>query len=196
MPNNRQLSIIAWTAVALAFAMAHSGVRTSIKSLARSLLAPMLLVPIAGFLLSIWMSLVAGKAVGVWNSNLSTDTLFWIVGSGTVLFGSFDDAHRDPQFFRTKVGQVLGVTVLVGVILEVSILPLAAELVLVPGVAIVALLTAVARLKKEQAQVARLANGCLVIIGLAILAYGSYRIVFHWNDVDAAHLLRQALLPI
>jgi hypothetical protein len=43
-----------------------------------------------------------GALVGFWRGELATGTVLWLMTTGLVIFGNFDDATKKRDFFRRK----------------------------------------------------------------------------------------------
>lgn len=196
MPNNRQLALLIWAAVALAFALRSADVRKSLKDVARMLLQPAIFVPIATFFGLVTANLMVGSVFGIWNSDLATDSAFWVIGSGFVLLFNFDRATKSDHYFRQTLGAILGLTILVELLLEISILPLPVELALVPITTLLVGVEVVAAREEQNQRVAGCAKGLLTVLGLGLLTVGLVRAATDFAALDLAHLGRQALLPI
>ena len=91
MPNNRQWAVLLWLGVLLGLALARPDLRSSVRGLVRTALDPVLLLPLA--MMAAWVAGLgyAAAIVGLWESDLATDTAFWFVFAGLILFGSFDE---------------------------------------------------------------------------------------------------------
>lgn len=196
MPNNRQVALLIWAAVALAFALRSADVRKSLKDVARMLLQPAIFVPIAMFFGLVAANLMLGDVLGIWNGDLATDTAFWVIGSGFVLLFNLDRATKGDLYFRRTLGEILGLTILVELLLEISILPLPAELALIPITTLLVGIEVVAAREEEHHRVAGCARGLLAVFGLTLVTVGLVRAATNFDTLDLAHLGRQALLPI
>lgn len=196
MPNNRQLALLIWAAVALALALRSAGIRKSVLGVLRSLLNPVILVPIVGFLGLSALNILIGRSLGIWNGALATDTGFWVLGSGVVLLFNFERATKSDRYFRRTFGEVLGVTILVELLLEISILPLPVELALIPVTTLLVGLEVVAARDEQHQRVEGCAKRLLALLGLGLLTVGLVRAATDFDRLDLTHLGRQAFLPV
>lgn len=196
MPNNRQFAVLIWCAALFVVALKHSNARASIGNVMKSFLAPILFLPIAGFLVNVLAVIIVGRAAGFWNYNLVADTVFWVLGSGAVLFRNFTDASRDSRFFRTKARQVIGLTIPLGIVLEISVMPLEVELILIPIIFMLVGVEVIGQQKDSHVQVSRIAKGCLILFGILFLGYAGYKVFLNWNELNVLKLGRQAFLPL
>ncbi len=196
MPNNRQIALLIWATVALLFALRAAEIRKSLRDVGRTLLQPILLVPVTAFLVFVSLLVFSGARLDLWNRGLATDTGFWVAGSGIVLLSNFDRATKGDRFFRHSLAKILGLTILVEVVLEISILSLPLELAIVPIATVLAVFEVVAIRQPEHERIAGCAKSFLAALGLALLAVGLVRALTNFDGLDLAHLGRQALLPI
>jgi hypothetical protein len=194
--NNRHWALLLWLAVFSIWVMTKPDIRRSIGQVARSLFARKLLPIWVGYLGWVLLLILGARRIGWWDSSLLPDTFIWLFVAGWGLFGSFAKANSEPEFFRTHLAQIIGISLLVEFAVDFAVLPLIWELVLIPLVVVLTGVEIVARRNEEGALVSRFASGCLVFIGLALLAAGIVSVVFNWDSLEVSDLLRQVALPI
>jgi hypothetical protein len=124
------------------------------------------------------------------------DTFIWLFVAGWGLFSSFVKTDSEPRFFRTHLTQIIGISLLVEFAVDLAVLPLIWELLMVPLVVALTGVEIVARRNEDGASVSRFASGCLVFIGVALLAAGIVSLVVSWDSLDVLALLRQMALPV
>src|SRR5690349_5559933 len=100
MPNNRQWATILWLAALVMWALTRSDVRRSIRSVLGAACSPKILAPLV--LMTGWVvGLVAlASCVELWSAGRVTDTAFWFVTAGLVLFGNFGKVSTERGFVR------------------------------------------------------------------------------------------------
>lgn len=196
MPNNRQWAFIFWTAVLLAWALSRRDTRSAIWQVLRAVASPKVSVPLA--VLVIWvvgLAYLASK-IELWDADRVTDTAFWFITAGLVLFGRFGMVRKDPHFVRSTALATLEFSAIVEVLSEVFVLHLLAELILQPFLAMLGGLSVVAAQKHDHHQVKKLADSLIVIASAALLLYVLVSLVNSWESVDTADLLQQFALPV
>src|SRR4051812_574474 len=89
-----------WIAALVVFMLARRGTRASVRDALRAACSPKILVLV--IVLAAWViGLVYGASeAGLWSGDRVTDTAFWFVTAGLVLFGRFDKVSEEPHFLR------------------------------------------------------------------------------------------------
>ena len=106
-------------------------IRSSLFDVLKAAVTPRIAVPTVGMLLYVGGAVAALRSIDLWTFDLLADTVFWLVGTGMVLFVVYDRARTDPHFFRRTVIRLLSAVVIFEFIVDLYPLPLA-ELMLVP----------------------------------------------------------------
>ena len=193
--NNRELAILLWLGVFAAWALTQRNVRSVFAGVVWSFVQPKIVVPL--WLMAIWVGLQVwlGSLAGIWTSSLLKDTAIWFVTSGLVLFFNFDDASKDPNFFRRKVVAALIPVALLEVLLDIFVLPLIPELILQPVLVTLAMLAAVAKTAERYNRTGNVVTGALLLITLLLFARAALKLISDWSDLDKGDLLLQMVLP-
>lgn len=196
MPNNRQWAFIFWVALGAVWALSRRDVRSSMRSVIRAALSAKILIPLA--LLAAWVLglVVLGSRIGLWTASRVTDTALWFVTAGVVLFGRFEKVSRDRRFVRRTALATFEVSALVQAVSEFFVLNLAAELVIQPVLALLAMMSVVAARQREHRQVRAVVDGILTCAGIGLLGYVSVSLINDWESLDKADLAQQLALPI
>ena len=195
MLNNRELAILVWLGLFFAWAFSKRDVRSSFGGLLRTASSPTILMPFGAMLGYVALEVWLGSKASLWRADLTKDTVSWFIVSGTVLFFKFDQASK-PHFFRRRIVAVLGITAFLGFFANFFVLSLVAELFLQPFVVILAMLAVIAERQEATRSVKKLADGVLVLIGLALLAFVSQQLYANWGNINTHTALLQLLLPI
>ncbi len=141
--------------------------------------------------LEVWL----GAFVGLWKTDLVTDTIFWIVASGFSFFIDATQAGCDRHFFLRHLIESLGVAVAIGFFINIFPLSLWAEVLLVPLLATLALTAQVAETEDEPRQVARYLNSILKLILLLLAFRVVVLLAKDWTAINKGELIRSFLLP-
>lgn len=196
MPNNRQLAVMIWLLVLVASALLYPRTRRSLADVVRAGAKAVILIPVIG--MTAWTAglVYLGRSLHVWSADLTTDTIFWFFSAGMVLFWNFGHVTTQRKYVRETAMAVFEVTLVVDVIAELFVLPLAWELLLQPVFALLAMLSVVAAQRPEHRQVKSFADGLMGVLGLGILAYVGFHVVDDWGSIDALGAGRELVLPI
>lgn len=196
MPNNRQWATVLWLAVLVTWALMRRDVRASMRAVLPAALSPKILVPLV--LMAGWVvGLVAlASRVELWSTSRVTDTAFWFVTAGLVLFGRFGKVSTERGFVRRTAMATLEISVLVQAVSEVFVLDLAVELLLQLVFAVLAIMSVVAGRRQEYRQVKGFADGLMTCAGVGLLLYVVASLISNWNTVDKGDLAQQLMLPV
>ncbi len=196
MPNNRQWAFIFWAVVLLAWVVSRRDMRSSVRDVLRAAATPKIFVPV--LVLVAWvLGLTYGAAkVGLWDTDRLTDTAFWFVTTGLVLFGNFGKVSKERHFLRRKAVATLEISSLVEVLSEVFVLNLVAELLLLPVLVMLGGMSAVSACRPEHHQVKKLVDGVIAAGSIGLVLYVVASLVNNWGSVDKADLVQQFALPV
>lgn len=196
MPNNRQWALIFWVVAFIAWVLYRPDTRASTLSVLRAAVAPKILVSMS--VLAAWVVglVYLASQVGLWDADRVTDTVFWFVTAGLVLFGRFGNVSKERHFVRRAAFTTLEVSAVVEVLSEVVVLAFAAEFVLQPSLALLGALSVVAAQKQEHRQVKRLVDALVAGVSLGLLLFVVVSVITNWGSLDKADLLQQFMLPI
>lgn len=197
MPNARELATLIWLAIIAAGALFHPSTRASMKGVGRAAAHPKIIIPILGLVAFVAALAFAASRVNLWTVALTTDTLFWFVGSALVLFFNLDRVTKSERFFRQTALGTLGATALAEFFVnELFVFSLPVELVILPALSFWALIPLFAGDKPEYQPAKRLAEAVLGAVGIGLAIYIIYRVVVDWDVIDKAHTLRTLALPV
>jgi len=172
MFNNRELSVLVWTAVFVMGCLAVRGVRREIPGLLRLALGPKLRVLLVAMALYIGGMVYGLHHVGVLGRAQVFETLFWTLGTAIGALFKHEEVLRGDHFLRRWLLSSVQLAVLIEFVANIHSFGLAVEVLLVvPAATVLTLFVAVAALKPEHAHVKRLFDGVSAALGLAILGF-------------------------
>jgi hypothetical protein len=132
MVNNREWAILIWGVAIFSILMARREIRSSVGQLLRVVLSPPLLIPLllmVGYVVGeVWL----GNKARLWRSDLIKDTVVWFVISALALFFGYDQASKQPHFFRRRLLAAISISVFLEFFVNLFVLNLIAELALQP----------------------------------------------------------------
>lgn len=176
----------------LAFALARREIRGSLWGCVKAFASPKILGPV--ILFGGWTVglVVVAYAVGLWESDVESDTVAWFVTVGIALFFSLNKA-AEPGFFRKTARRAVAVTAVVEGFANLQTFGLVTELIFLPVMAVLAMMLVVSQSAEEFAPVRSLLNGLMAIIGVGVVVHVLISLV---ADFDAGHTLRALALPV
>lgn len=194
--NSREIAILAWLAVVLAACLLKKDLRKSLGAVVGFLLQVKIIIPL--LLLAGWIAgeVWLGSRLGIWRPDLTKETLIWGITSGLVMFFKYDEAAKQPRYFRRRIVDAFKITVYIEVFINLFVLSLLAELILQPVLVFIVMISAVAGFKPEHKPVKRLMDGLLIIIGVGLLLLVSKNLIASWHMIDKFDLVLQFALPV
>ncbi|MEU4365440.1 hypothetical protein [Promicromonospora sp. NPDC023987] len=196
MLDNREwatlILLAALLVVVLSIKSARSGLRDIILVFANLRILVLVGILVGYVAFEAWL----GSLVSLWSWDLLKETIVWFLVTGFVLFLNVSDVTKDRRYFRNRIAAVVGISVFLEFLTNLFVLPLVAELLLQPFVAVVAIVGALAARTAEHRPAKLLAEGVLATIGLGLLAFNIQQIIVRWNDLDGQAILLELALPI
>ena len=195
MLNNRQIASLLWGGALLGLLLVWPTGRRCSTDVVRNFLSRKIW-PIF-VLLALWsLGLVLlGRRIGIWSGALAADTWFWFFTTAVVLLFNFGKASKEPDFFKLRAKETFGLTLIFGFLSDRYVLSLPVEFVGQGIVVILAGASALAVHQSESAEARELIDGCLSVVGFAILALAVITLGTNWSNEDVLDLARQLLMP-
>jgi hypothetical protein len=193
--DNREIAIIIWAAVLLAFVVATSGVR-SLASILTIILSRQILSVLIAMVGYVSLIVLVAYRLGLWDFGMMKDTLVWLLGPALVLVFNSPKANKDPDYLRTTLLASVRVILVLEFVVNFYVLPIYAELLLVPALFCLGAMLAVSTAKPKYAPVKRLLQYLLGAIGLSLLGYAVARAAGDPHSLASADTLGLLLLPI
>jgi len=196
MPNDRQLAVLIWLGVAAVFMLVNGDLRRSLRSMIRAVLARKVAIVFVAMMLWVAGELVIARRLSWWDTSMTTSTVFWLVGSGFVLFINTPKSAEEEHFFRRSFLTAIKLSVFLGVFMNLFVLNLPAELLLQIALFLLFAMSAVASQKDEFQHVKKLVD---VVIGITLVGLVTYEITSiatHWSTISHSGLAWQFFLPV
>ena len=134
--------------------------------------------------------------VGLWHWWMLKDTLFWLFGTAVILFLNTTKATEEKHYFRKVALDNFKFAVVLTFIINLYVFNLITELLLVPVVAFLAMLGAVAATKTEFKPAKRLINGIMAAIGIAFVAYAVVGIATNFHGFATLKNFEDFMTPV
>ena len=147
--NNREWASLAWLSLFAIWALTRAGVAKGLWDVVKVATSWKIWVPFVLFAAWIVGLCWLGEQARIWNDELVKDTLIWSLGPAIVALFSITEVGKKPHFFRRALLAAVGYTVLVEFFINLYVFSLPVELVLVPFVTVIVLMSLVAGIKQE-----------------------------------------------
>jgi hypothetical protein len=194
--NNRELATVIWFVLIFVACLFIKPVRASFVAVGRTLVGPPLLETLLLLIMYVVLLAWTGHALGIWTTDLLSETIWWFVGTALVLLFNVTVAVGERGFFRRSLLEVLGFTLLLDFFMnDLFVFSLPTELVLLPAITFLGVLAIVAGRDPTTRQVASM-TGCLIAFtGFVIAAFVIFNVVTNWTQVTTKEHLLEVLLP-
>jgi hypothetical protein len=193
--TNRDIAVLIWLAVFASWVLGRQTTRESLAEVLRAFRGK-LAVLFAGYAIYIALAVLVAQRLGLWNVGLLKETVAWFLLPGLVLLFGFTRPYTEQRYFRRTLVRVIGLAALVEFYVNLAAFPLLVELLLLPGLFLLAAMSAVAGLKPETRPAKRFVDAALAIIGVAILIGTGVWLADHWNALDKTEVALSFALPI
>jgi hypothetical protein len=194
--SNRERALLIWLAVFVVFVAANRSTRQALGSVLKALASPRLATALLAICAYVTLVVFAAHRVHLWQWWMLKDTLFWFFGAAVVMFFNTDKARTDEHYFRNVVVENLKFAVVLDFILNLYVFNLVIELLLLPVLALLAMLTVVAGTDEKYAQLKKLLQWLAGLIGLGFLLYALASIVSDFRAFTTVRNLQDFALPI
>lgn len=173
--NNREIATGLWIILGLLFCLSRADLRSSLWSVAKTLMTPKLLLFFGIVALNVTVLCWLLAELGFWSKSQLPPTVLWFVMGGCVFSGRALQSKEDDQYFRNLFRGSFKLGGIFEFIVFTHTFSLVTELVLVPILFFLAATLAFAKTKSEYAKAKFLPK----------LILATFAIVLVWNSVSA-----------
>lgn len=194
--TNRELAALILLVLFVLLATSSRSVREVLPSLRKSLLNIKIIVPLLTYVAYLIACIWLASRVKLWEKSILKETIVGVVGSGFALFLKFDEASRDPSFFRRKIRFAIALSVFYGFFINLKSFSLPLELIGRCVIAMLAITSVFAGSQKQYASTKKISDRLLAIIGIGVSFAVVHYLYHHWRDLNYGQLWRSLVLPI
>ncbi len=171
--DSRQKAMVVWSVIVLAYVRRKDrSIGGSIVRVLRPMFAPKLSLLWALAATYSAGLVLAAYAAGLWHTSAIKETVYWFVGTAAVLTGgAIRTRNFDRDYAKRLARKALRVTIVVEFLVNLYVMPLAAELVFVPLVAMFVMMQVVAEHDPKVASVKKLLDRMLMLIGIGVMTW-------------------------
>lgn len=179
--DSREKAILLWVLALSGLACLNSDIRSSFGNVMRALAAPKLLVAFTSAALYSAFALLVAGLVGLWHTTSLKEAVFWFGGVGLILVGAAIRVGADGTPFRRVLKPALTLTIVVEFVVTLYVFPIAIELLFVPFVALLVVMSAVAGRDAKLSPARKAVDATLAAIGVLLLFFATIRAM---GDLD------------
>ena len=196
--NNRELAIVFWL-IAISIYIFSSKKMKDVRKSFRNLVSAFFVRQIISVLLLmvIYMGVIvyALSEVELWNIEQVKNTIFWCASVGFMSLFKLESIKKDREFFKHSVINNLKLLAIIQFIVGVYAFPLLVEVILVPFLATIGAMAAIADSDKKYAQVKSLLEYLLFCFGLLVIAYTVYMLATNFGGIAKEKTLYDFIVP-
>lgn len=181
--------------VALVWMLKRTEIRQSLTGIVRSLVQPKIVLTLGGFVLWVVGCAWIAARVGLWESSLVNESVYWFLATGFVLYGAAK-LSRGEGSLRQMARRVLTLSLLAEVAVNLVVMPLWVEIFFLPLITALVALQVFAEGKEEFAPGKMLIDVVVAVIGLALLAFVAVSLIADPDQLNLAQLARKVALPV
>jgi hypothetical protein len=193
--NNREKAVVIWLFIIFLGLLVNKDIRASMLQLPKVFLVKQIMVPFILILAYVAAEVICLHKIGFWNVSMLKDTVVWFLGTAFVLFININEPSKDGRYFKKVLLDNLKISVILEFLANAYTFSLWAELIILPIITFIAILSSVAGLKKETLQAKKIMDFLLAIAGFYLLSYVLYRVTTDLHGFATQENLRSFLLP-
>lgn len=194
--NNREAASFIILGAVVVGMLCLRPVRSSMVTAAKLLLWSKVTVGLVAYIGVIGVTIYLASRLSLWTSDLLAATALWFLLTGFTWFLNLNDSGKDPDFFKRRFVEALGLAAFFEFFVNTQVLSLPLEIVGQLGLTVVVVLSAVARTHDRFRVLARLTSGILSAAGLCLLGITTVALANNWARVDKSTLRNELLMPI
>jgi hypothetical protein len=138
----------------------------------KAMLAPKLLLMWATAACYCAAIVLGAERAGMWHTTAIKETIYWFLGTAAVLAGNATTTHTfDRAFIKRLARKAIRFTIIIEFLINLYVMPLLAELFLVPVVALFVAMQALAENDPKLMPVKKLLDRTLMFIAFGLMLY-------------------------
>ena len=193
--NNREKALIVWFLFFWILALSRKEVRVSFYGVLKALVNKYILATLAAMVLYTSIEIFSLCKIGLWQTTLTKDTVFWILGTAFVLLLNINTASKDERFFRKILLDNVKFVLVFEFLVNFYTFPLLCETILIPFIFVFAGMAAIADRKVEDKSTKKLVDFSLGVFGIFILVFSFVKMLSDFQGFATSENLRTFILP-
>lgn len=194
--NSREFASAIWLSALFVFLLIYRPTRSSLVGLLEAFFRPVLMIPMAIAALYALGEIFLLHRLGWWTAaNLKT-TVLWLATFAFVTMFEVATAKSRAAGLGKITRDVVSVTGVLLFITELHTFPLVIELIALPVVTFIALMSEVAKYKPEHASVAKLLGCVTALIGFSYFGFSLWMTIDGWRAAATWAVALEFLIPI
>jgi len=193
--NTREKAVIIWLLIFFVWALSQKNIRSSFWIVIKALFQRKILVLIMAMLFYTGLTVFILSETGIWEFYLIKDTIFWIFGSAFVLLMNSNKATQDEHHFKKIILDNLKLILIIEFIINRYTFSLWIELIMVPVIFVIVVMSVVAGMKKEYISVKKVIDFILSAFVILLIVFAPVKILGDYQAFASLENLRVITLP-
>jgi len=196
MLNNREIAVLVWLGVFLAWAVSQAKIREAILGVLRAALTWKIVVPVLMMATYVALVVLGLRELGFWDLNNLKATVLWFLTAGLVMIFDIKSVPSDEHYFQKAILDGFKVSVVLEFIVGFYVLTLILELLLIPTATIFTCILVLVESREELKSLRSPLNTLMASLGFGLLAYALYRLSTDFASFANMSTVVEFLLPI
>ena len=196
--SNREISILIWAFLILTILiLSTKGSFRNLLSVVKAFFSKKFIPFYVTFGIYFFIIISLLNKFSIWEFSLYKDFVYWFLTTGIVLFFNSNNLKGYKEFSKVIL-TAISLTIILEFIIGFYNFSLIWELILIPIVTLISLLSLVDKMKKDDRStkiVANIFKNILSFIGLGISIYCIYQLTINYKDFFTLSNLKSFLLP-
>ncbi|SDP82714.1 hypothetical protein [Desulforhopalus singaporensis] len=193
--NSREKAISVWLLILVILGTLNSKFRRPILNVITKFFARKLLQIYCAMFVYISLVVLLLSLVNVWHIGNLGDTIKWGVLVAFVMLFNFKQAE-EHNYFKSAFVSNFKILVVIEFIINLYVFSLPVEFFLVPFLAILGFITAIAESDKQYDTIKKATNAIVSFIGGMFLIYSVYKVIVDFQNFATVKMLESFYLPI
>ncbi|UXP31937.1 hypothetical protein N6H18_16450 [Reichenbachiella agarivorans] len=194
--SNRELSTVIWILPIILGIQFNKGIRMASRGVLKSFFVTSILIVILLAILYSSSIIYLLYRLSFWDFSLFKDSIYWFIGSGFLILFNLKKAGKEKDFFKNMVRDNLKLILILEFVVNIHQFSLITELILLPIIAFLAMIQAVAEREERTQKVKSLIDWVFTIFGVVVLGISIRDIWIDFHGFANLPNLKSFLLPI
>lgn len=193
--SSREKALIVWFFLFMLWAIPQRNIRKSLRAVLKALFQKKIFAVIMAMFVYASLLVYAFYRVHVWDISLLKDTVFWVFGSAFVLLMNVGDASKEDGYFKKLILDNLKLIILLEFIINFYAFNFWIEMIVIPILSLIAVISAVSETKPEFAPAKKLVDSILWLFGVCLIIFTISNICKNCQSLLDMSNLRAVMLP-
>lgn len=193
--NNREKAIVVWLLLFFVWILFRKDTRIAVFNVLKVFFDKKIISIVLGMLLYTLLIVFSLYKLGIWDTFLLKDTVFWIIGTALVLLFSTNKATQNVSFFKKTVINAFKLVIILEFIINFYAFNFWVEMIFIPILVLIGGMSALSETKEEYKTVKRFINSILAFIGFFLVIYAVGNVIANYQTFANLRNLNTLILP-